>query len=128
IANFRVLPRETTARKEILDHAARFTFKRTEDGSFTHKLDRRTLIREPLDVWDDLPHVTCPALIIKISNSFVLDIELARKMVAALPKGKLAQVADSYHHVMFDNPDGLIAALSEFLARLEGARVQAGSW
>ncbi|MHB8381205.1 MAG: alpha/beta fold hydrolase [Candidatus Binataceae bacterium] len=119
VRNFKVLPRETLAGPEILQHIARYTYKQLADGAWTHKLDRRTLIREPLAIWDSLAQIRCPALIIKVSNSPVLSVELAEKMVATLPKGRLAQIPDSYHHVMFDNPRALIAALKSFVAELE---------
>src|SRR5579863_1494887 len=45
--NFKVLPRETLATKEILEHVARRSFRKDEDGSWVHKIDRRTMIREP---------------------------------------------------------------------------------
>jgi pimeloyl-ACP methyl ester carboxylesterase len=117
-ANFRVLPRETMARAEILDHVARQSYRRLDDCTWTHKLDRRTLIREPLDVWPLLTCITCPAFIIKVTRSFVLDIDVARRMVAALPHGRLAQLDNSYHHAMLDNPEGLAELLKEFLAAL----------
>lgn len=44
---------------------------------------------------------------------------MAEKMVSLLPHGRLAQIPDSYHHVMFDNPRALIAALKSFVAELE---------
>jgi pimeloyl-ACP methyl ester carboxylesterase len=94
---------------------ARHSFKRTEEGEWIHKLDRRTMIREPLDIWDDLAKITCPALFVKIRKSPLVDIETARKMVAMMPKGQLAEIDDSYHHVMFDNPTALVATLTEFL-------------
>jgi pimeloyl-ACP methyl ester carboxylesterase len=36
-----------------------------------------------------------------------------------LPKGRLARIDDSYHHVMFDNPEALIDTLETFLSELE---------
>jgi pimeloyl-ACP methyl ester carboxylesterase len=35
-------------------------------------------------------------------------------MVAALPKGHLAEIENSHHHVMLDNPEALIALLRNF--------------
>ena len=117
IANFRLLPRETSARKEILEHAHRLTFKRTADGGWTNKLDRRTMVREPLDIWDELGKITCPALVIKLLRSPVFDREAARKMAAAMPRGKYAEI-DSYHHVTFDHPEALVAVLESFLKEI----------
>lgn len=118
IGSFKVLPRETLARREILDHIARHTYRQLEDGSWTHKLDRRTLIREPLQVWDKLSDIQCPALIAKVSKSPVLDLEAARRMVAMMPKGQLTEIGDSFHHAMLDNPVALTAALKEFTSQL----------
>jgi len=118
VRSFRVLPRETLAKKETLDYIAHHTYRCLEDGSWTHKLDRRTLSREPLQVWDQLSRIECPALIVKVTRSPVLDINAARRMVAILPKGSLEQIDNSFHHVMFDNPEALIAALKRFTATL----------
>lgn len=114
-ASFRLLPRETIAPREILGHVARHSFRETGDGTFTQKIDRRAMIREPLDVWDDLARVACPALVVKVAKSPVLDIEVARRMVQAMPKGALAEIDEGFHHIMFDNPRALIATLKEFL-------------
>jgi pimeloyl-ACP methyl ester carboxylesterase len=119
VANFKVLPRETLADKQILEHVARKTYKQLDDGAWIHKIDRRTMIREPLTVWESLYRITCPALLIKIKRSPLLTVDLARKMVEAMPQGQLAEIDDSYHHVMLDNPRALIATMREFLTPLK---------
>src|SRR5208282_2053209 len=119
VRSFKVLPRETLAKQEILNHIARHTYRQLEDGSWTHKLDRRTMIREPVQVWDQLSQIKCPTLIVKITKSPLLDIEAARRMVAIFPNGQLAEIDDSYHHAMLDNPVALIATLKKFTAGLE---------
>jgi pimeloyl-ACP methyl ester carboxylesterase len=60
-----------------------------------------------------------PALIVKIAKSPLLDREVARKMVAQLAHGQLAEVDDSYHHVMLDNPAALIDVIRDFILRLK---------
>ena len=115
IANFRMIPRETLAHPEVLRHAASHTFRRTPDGDWIHKLDRRTTIREPINLGGDLKNITCPALYVKVLKSPFPTLEQTKAMVAMMPRGKLATLADSYHHAMFDNPAGLTAILSEFL-------------
>lgn len=114
-SRFRLLPRETIASREILEHVARFSFRQTGDGGWTHKIDRRTMVREPLDVWDQLATITCPALVVRISNSPLVEPEVARRMASLMPKGQLAEIDHGYHHIMFDNPEALIATLNEFL-------------
>ncbi len=73
------------------------------------------MIREPSRVWKSLHRIACPALIVKITKSPLLDREVAKKMVAQLAKGRLAEVDDSYHHVMLDNPSRLIEVIRDFV-------------
>jgi pimeloyl-ACP methyl ester carboxylesterase len=40
-------------------------------------------------------------------------------MVAQLAKGRLAEVDDSYHHVMLDNPTALTEVIRDFVDRLK---------
>jgi pimeloyl-ACP methyl ester carboxylesterase len=118
-ANFKLLPRETRAAAEVLRHVGEFSFRPDADGKWVHKIDRRTMIREPLEVWNPLAEIHCPALIIKVTESPMLDLATARRMAASLPNGRVVELGHSYHHAMLDNPAGLIAALSAFLADLK---------
>ncbi len=117
--NFKVLPRETLATKEVLEHVGRRSFRQDGDGTWIHKLDRRTMIREPSRVWQSLHKIACPALIVKITKSPLLDREVAKKMVAQLANAQLAEVGDSYHHVMLDNPTALIEVIRDFVDGLK---------
>jgi pimeloyl-ACP methyl ester carboxylesterase len=49
----------------------------------------------------------------------VLERENAKKMVAAMPNGRLVEIDDSYHHAMLDNPVAVIATLSDFFKDLK---------
>jgi pimeloyl-ACP methyl ester carboxylesterase len=118
-AKFRLLPRETLAASQVLAQLARHTFKRTAEGTWTHKLDRRTLVREMIPGFGDLSNINCPALIVKITNSPVLARTVADQMAAAIPDARVAEIADSYHHVMLDNPDALVATLRDFLESID---------
>jgi len=51
---------------------------------------------------------------VKITKSPLLDREVAKKMVAQFPDARLAEVDDSYHHVMLDNPAALIEVIRKF--------------
>lgn len=117
--NFKVLPRETLASREVLEHVGRRSFKQLDDGAWIHKIDRRTMIREPSRVWRSLHRIACPALIVKMTKSPLLDREVANKMVAQFPNARLAEVNDSYHHVMLDNPTALIEAIKDFVRDLK---------
>jgi pimeloyl-ACP methyl ester carboxylesterase len=121
VANFKIMPRETLAKKEIIDHMACHTFRQYDDDMWTYKVDRRTLVREPLSVWDGLPRISCPALVVKIADSTLMTREAAQQMVTALPKGRYAEIGNSFHHVMLDNPAALIAVMRNFLTGLKGS-------
>jgi pimeloyl-ACP methyl ester carboxylesterase len=113
-AKFRTNPRQNNARPEILQHVARFSFRQDQAGGWVHKMDRRTLIREPVNVWKSLAQIQCPALYVRAGSS-VLPLEITEKIAAKIPNCRHTQVADSFHHVMIDNPNGLIAAIDDFL-------------
>ncbi len=113
-AKFRTNPRQNNARPELLQHVARLSFRQDAAGGWVHKMDRRTLIREPISVWKGLAKIDCPALYIRAGSS-VLALEITEKIAAAIPVCGHTSVPDSFHHVMIDNPAGLIAALDDFL-------------
>ncbi len=119
VENFRLLPRETLARKEVLDHVARHTFRRDSDGTWIHKVDRRTFIREPLSIWNGLKDIACPALVLKVSMSPMMPAEQGRRMASFLPRGRYAEIDHAHHHAMLDNPEGFISSLGSFLDEFE---------
>ena len=86
------------------------------------------MIREPLDVWELLAEIRCPALIVKVSESPMLDSGVARRMAERLRNGRVIEIGNSFHHVMLDNPSALVAALSDFLAGLPWVVPRSISW
>lgn len=114
IAGFRTIPSDTIATREVLDHVAEHSFRQAGDGKWEYKSDRRTMMRDPMKAWEGLARLKCPALFLKAENS-VLKAGLAERMVGVMPRGRLAVVPKSHHHVLLDNPAGLAAALREFL-------------
>jgi pimeloyl-ACP methyl ester carboxylesterase len=118
IAHFQLLPRETFISHERLRYLASFAFAERLPGKWTAKLDRRTLFREPIDGQPLLSHITCPTLIVRAQHSLVLSDKKLTRLVHHLPRARWVEVKDSYHHVMLDNPDGLVRAVRDFLADL----------
>jgi pimeloyl-ACP methyl ester carboxylesterase len=117
ISKFRTNPPQNNARPEILQHVARHSFRQDPNGGWIHKMDRRTLIREPISASKNLPQITCPSLYIRAGSS-VIPQEVGEKIAAAIPNCRYAVVENSYHHVMIDNPHGLIDELNPFLNTL----------
>jgi len=117
ISRFQLLPRETHLSTEKLRSLASFAFAERPDGKWTAKLDRRTLVREPIDGRPLLAQITCPTLIVRAQHSPLAQEKITR-LVSNLPNGHWVEVKDTYHHVMLDNPDGLVQAVREFLATI----------
>jgi pimeloyl-ACP methyl ester carboxylesterase len=118
IASFRLLPDDSQAAPAVLRHIAIHSFRPDGDGKWSHKMDRRTLRRDPIDAWPTLADIQCPALFVR-PDAGAIKSEQAEKIVARMPRGHLVTVPNSGHHVPLDNPGGLIRELREFLAGLE---------
>ncbi len=118
ISRFQLLPRETYISTEKLRYLASFAFHERPDGKWTAKLDRKTLFRDPIDGRPFLSQITCPTLIVRAEHSPLLSHEKINRLVSNLPNGRWVEVKDTYHHVMLDNPEGLVKAVREFLADL----------
>lgn len=115
ISRFQLLPRETFISEEKLRYLASFAFSQRPTGKWVAKLDRRTLFREPIDGRPLLSHITCPTLFVRAEHSPIHSADKMDRLVAALPQGRWAEVKNSYHHVMLDNPEELVRVVREFL-------------
>lgn len=116
ISRFQLLPRETLISTEKLRYLASFAFTQRVADKWVAKLDRRTLFREPIDGRPFLSHITCPTLFVRAQHSPLLPHDKIDRLVSQLPNGRWVEVKDTYHHVMLDNPEGLVQAVQEFLA------------
>jgi pimeloyl-ACP methyl ester carboxylesterase len=116
VASFRLLPGETLATPEVLRHVAELSFRERADGKWVHKMDRRTLRREPIQLDGELARIRCPALMIKAAQSPVLSASFARAMAARMAHGRMVQLENSNHHAPIDNPSGLVAVMTPFFA------------
>jgi len=69
----------------------------------------------PLELWPALPKIACPTLVVRATETDVLDREIADKMIETLPDGRLAEIERAEHMVFEDNPQDFIAAVRNFL-------------
>jgi proline iminopeptidase len=69
-----------------------------------------------LDWWSDLPSLTVPTLVIQ-GKADPMPLAMARALVEAIPQAKLA-VLESGHFPEVEDPTGLVAAVSNFLAQV----------
>ena len=110
-----------------LRHRIKHAIRRGPDGVLTWKYDRelREMMRrggrrETLDLWACLPRITCPTLLIRGAESDVYSPELAQRMLAALPDGRVVEVPGAGHTVPGDRPEQFADLVRRFLG--DGAR------
>jgi pimeloyl-ACP methyl ester carboxylesterase len=119
IARYRLEPAGTMiAAPEVVRHVARYSGRQFPDGSWRHKFDRSLYaIFERLDAmpcWND---IKIPALLVKGEHSDRIDAEGLAQIRARSPQVALAEVPNSDHHIMLDNPAGFVEAVTAFLDR-----------
>jgi pimeloyl-ACP methyl ester carboxylesterase len=99
-------------------HQAKYGWKRDGGGNLRCKYDRamcRLDLQSPIWLWDYLGKIKCPTLVVRAENSDMLSQGTAHKMVAKLPRGKLAEVPHAGHTVVGDNPEGFEKEVRRFL-------------
>ncbi len=105
--------------REHISRTVKYNMLRRVDGKYISKADHR---RVP-DATDTPPDfdpaaVPAPVLLIRGSESDVLEPDAAERFVAALPKGQLVTVANVGHNVHGGNTPGFLEAIDPFLAAL----------
>jgi pimeloyl-ACP methyl ester carboxylesterase len=117
VAAFHTVPADSLASPEVMRHIALNSFRQDSDGKWVHKMDRRTMLRDPIDGWPLLPRIQCPALYVRPASS-PMPRDYGQEIAARMPDGHFTIVPNSHHHVLLDNPDGLVLALQQFFAKL----------
>ncbi len=103
---------------ESLRHHIRHLLKQQPDGRWTFKHDPRVGYHwDPANLWDELPKVQAPTLIVRGGKSQMLPDEMAEQMRSAFPQAELATMEKSGHTVPEDTPEEFIQAVEAFLAR-----------
>ena len=117
VARYRLRPAGTTAGPEIIRHLAQDSGRQLADGSWTHKFDRNVYAtREAVDCLPCWNHIRIPALLVKGDRSQRITPQVFAGVQARCPHVELAEVSNSDHHVMLDNPSGFAHAVKAFLA------------
>jgi pimeloyl-ACP methyl ester carboxylesterase len=68
-----------------------------------------------VDWWAVLDAIPVPTLILRGAESTVLDRDVAERMAARLPDGRLVEIPRAVHTLHEDNPEAVLTALREFL-------------
>lgn len=107
-----------TAPEENLRYRTKWNLNDAGDGRLVLKYDSKAPARwEPADLWERLPSIKAPTLLVRGGKTLVLPAETARRMVEAIPDAELVEVADSGHSVPTDRPEELARIVLDWLAR-----------
>lgn len=110
-----------------------YAVKPVQDGSWTWKFD--SLFRNPLllllktrqpDLWECLPDIKCPVLILNGDLSPVLKKDAVEKMVELIPDCKLVTFKDTAHRIHIERPQEFEDEVKTFL-QITGSNTSKGS-
>ncbi len=106
---------------DMLRERVRHGLRRQPDGELTWKYAKglremmRAGRRDAADLWEPLPHITCPTLVVRGSESDILAPEVAKKMAERLPDGRVVEIAGAGHTVPADRPEDFVREIRGFL-------------
>lgn len=106
---------------DLLRQRVRHGLKRRPDGELTWKYAKglrdmmRTGRRDEVDLWEPLPRIPCPTLVVRGAESDILSSEVAKKMTERLPDGRLVEIPGAGHTVPADRPDDFVRHVRGFL-------------
>ena len=119
VQRFRLQPPETTASPDVLRALAENAVCQTPEGHWTFRFDRRAMRHTAVRVWDLLPQVICPALVVRGELSPLMPATNAEQVAQALPHGEWTTVTGAYHNLMLDNLHDFVKVVGDFLARTD---------
>lgn len=117
VARYRLNPPEThIAPAEIIRHEALHSGQQNVDGRWQHKADRRVYASsaqiEGIPMWDK---IEVPALVIRGERSTRFGPAEMCRIREHAPQVELAEVSNSNHHIMLDNPVEFAQVVRRFL-------------
>ena len=118
LRSFRLLPAETLAAPDLLEHLGREGIAERE-GKFLYRFDPQCNgARNPVDGWALLPDIKAPTLLVRGELSRIMPQEMAERMAAAIPNASLVTMLGVYHHLVLDAPGAFSRILDDFLREL----------
>ena len=115
-AQFRLRPTGGTAAPEVLRHLALHSGRQFDDGRWRYKFDRNVYAkRERMGGYPYWSNIKIPALLVKGDRSARITPEIIAEVRSRAPQVKVAEVANSDHHITLDNAQGFVQVVNEFL-------------
>jgi len=117
----RLRSRQPNASDEELRRNAEALAKPADGGGYTWKRSRDVVTQyDRPDVWESLPGVGVPALIVRGADSTLLRHDVAVRMEAAIPDCRLVEIPGGGHWVHLEQPEAYAAAVRAFLQEQRG--------
>ena len=113
----RLRSRQPNASDEELRRNVGALAVQTGDGAYTWKRSRDVVTQyDRPDVWEQLPLVSVPTLIVRGADSTLLRHDVAVRMTEAIPDCRLVEIPGGGHWVHLEQPDAYAAAVRSFLS------------
>lgn len=97
---------------------AALALDREADGRLRCQYDREVLRAfEGYDLRPGLGNIGCPALLVRGAESQVMTRPVTEEMARAIPKAEIAEIPESAHPVMMENPAAFRRVVQDFLNR-----------
>jgi pimeloyl-ACP methyl ester carboxylesterase len=119
LARYRLVPDQPCENDFILDHVARHSLHRIEEG-WTWKFDPAVFLRvTPRAAREILPQVDCRVAVFRAAHGLVTP-DLGAYMYELLHRNApVIEVPEAHHHLMLDQPLALVTGLRTLLADWE---------
>ena len=120
VARFRLVPEQPCEYRFLLEHIARHSLRRTEEG-WTWKFDPRVFLRARKgSLRDYLAKVGCRVALMRGEFSVIVPPETGQYMYELLQRNApVVEIPQAHHHLILDQPLAFIAALRALLADWE---------
>lgn len=116
LAHFRVVPEQPCANPWIIDHIARNSLHRTDEG-WTWKFDPVVFSHSLIPLRDQLRSLRCRLALLRGELSAVVPPDTAEYMYELMGRNApVVSIPEAHHHLILDQPLAFVAALRTLLA------------
>ena len=113
----RLRSRQPGSSEEVLRTTASALTKRLPGGGYTWKRDRGVVTKyERPDVWDSLPRVGVPTLIVRGAESTLLTRPVMERMQQAIPDCRFEEIPGGGHWAHLEDPERYLRIVSGFVS------------
>ena len=116
LAHFRLIPPQPCEHDFIVDHVARYSLHKTDEG-WTWKFDPRLFKHTLISLRDQLASVKCRVALFRGQHSVTVPEDTAAYMYELMDRNApVITIPEAHHHLILDQPLAFVAALRTLLA------------